>query len=119
MALSLFDENGNPRALLVVNKSGPGLILAYENGQTRAGLTVDEDGRPMLILHDENGKTRAMLFVHEDGPVMAVTICVGRKSYFVGSFLTDAEKRWIVSELRAFLAEIGRPLDEQRNGHSD
>jgi hypothetical protein len=53
-------------------------------------------------------------FEHEDGPVMAVTICAGRKSHFVGSFLTDAEKRWIVGELRTFLAEIGRPLDEPR-----
>lgn len=41
---------------------------------------------------------------------MGVGISAGARSYTFGSFLSDAEKRWIVAELRAFLAEIGRPL---------
>jgi DNA-directed RNA polymerase subunit RPC12/RpoP len=41
-------------------------------------------------------------------PVMAVSIAAGASTYSVGSFLKDDEKRWLVSELRAFMAEIGR-----------
>ena len=58
--LGLFDENGKRRASLIVNKNGPGLILWDENGKACVMLDADKAG-PALALCYENGKVRAML----------------------------------------------------------
>ena len=66
-AFLLEDKNGKVRARLavvsgfpLVGKDAPSLILADENGEPRAWLSVDKDG-PALTLYDQNGKTRAVL----------------------------------------------------------
>ena len=69
-------------------------------GWTRRGLT-DEIGAIRL--------TEA--YRSNNRPVMAVGIAAGAKTYSIGSFLSGSEKKWLVSELRAFMAEIGHRLD--------
>jgi hypothetical protein len=89
----LEDENGKTRAMLSVDKYGPGLDLRDEKGKIRAGLSVDNDGSdlnlcdekgtirarlsldkdgPLLRLADENGKTRAVLSLHKNGPGLSL-----------------------------------------------
>jgi hypothetical protein len=81
-ALSLLDENGLPRAMLMVSKDGPALrmydenrklrmllvsvkggtslSLQDENQTPRAGLAfLDKEGQSIMGLHDGNGKVRA------------------------------------------------------------
>lgn len=62
----LEDENGEPRAWLVVEGDGSSLILGHENGGPRALLKVDKHG-PALHLFDENGQARARLAGSRDG----------------------------------------------------
>jgi len=52
----LEDENGEPRAMLCMDKNGPGLDLCDENGTIRAILSMRG-----LSLYDENDKPRAGL----------------------------------------------------------
>ena len=52
----LCDKDGRTRARLSTNnKNGPGLDLFDENGNLRAVLALDKDG-PALDLFDENDK---------------------------------------------------------------
>ncbi|MCX6575298.1 MAG: hypothetical protein NTV82_02770 [Candidatus Aminicenantes bacterium] len=69
--LSLHDETGKGRVALGALKDGPGLTLIDKNGTGRAGLAVIKDG-PGLMLNDENGDTRAVLGALKDGPVLAL-----------------------------------------------
>jgi len=52
----LADENGETRAELTVKNAGPELSLWDENGKLRNVLMVGENG-PSLTLFDENGGT--------------------------------------------------------------
>jgi hypothetical protein len=65
--LTLYDENGKPRAHLGMDKTGLGLNLHDENGKPRVVLVVANAGSA-LILYDENGKSRALLDVAKNGP---------------------------------------------------
>lgn len=65
LGLSLFDEDGKPRATLNVNTDGrpvldlngsPVVGLSDRNGQLRATLKVDRDGSPGLVLFHKDGK---------------------------------------------------------------
>ncbi len=59
--LGLFDQNEKRRAVLAVLADGaPALFLADQNGKDRAGLVLDTSG-PSLVLRDENDKIRAVL----------------------------------------------------------
>lgn len=71
----------------------------FNQGWTRRGSTKDINSIRLAEGYRKN-----------DHPVMAVQIAVGEKTYTFGSFLKDDEKAWLVSELRAFMAEIGHPL---------
>jgi hypothetical protein len=80
-ALILYDVNGKERLGLDVTHfeetpegasaperlGGPGLWLTNENGEPRAGLTVDS-GEPSLWLHNLNGTFGATLYVEAEGP---------------------------------------------------
>ena len=57
-----------------------------------------------------NSISIAEAYRRNESPVTAVTINIGSKTIKFGSFLTDEEKQWIASELRAFMAEIDHPL---------
>ncbi len=71
----------------------------FNQGWTRRGRTADISSIRLAEAYKQNER-----------PVMAVQIGVGRKTYTFGSFLKDDEKSWLVSELRVFMAEIGRAL---------
>jgi hypothetical protein len=68
----LEDETGKVRAMLMVDKDGPGLFLYDENGKTRFGASVDKDGSGLGLL-DENGNPRVALVVGTDGPILTLT----------------------------------------------
>jgi hypothetical protein len=68
----------------------------FGKGWTRRGVTDEISTIQLSEAYRSN-----------DQPVMALAIAAGAETYSVGSFLKDDEKRWLVSELRAFLAEIG------------
>jgi len=67
----LVDEKGKPRAVLGMNKDGPGLALLDEKGNVRASLGLTEIG-PVLALLDEEGRSRAVLRASREGPGLAL-----------------------------------------------
>jgi hypothetical protein len=67
----LVDEKGKPRAILGMNKDGPGLALLDEKGNVRVSLGLTEVG-PVLALLDEEGRSRAVLRVTKEGPGLAL-----------------------------------------------
>jgi len=53
----MSDENGMRRAVLVMLKNGPQLVLCDENEQPRVMLVVSNDDKPVgLAVRDENAK---------------------------------------------------------------
>ncbi len=67
-SLSVYDQNGKPRAgLSVIADGAPVLVLFDQNGKDRAGLVLGADGTPALALLDQNGKRRAVLSTLVDG----------------------------------------------------
>ena len=71
--LGLFDEKGKLRALLAVGKEGPGLALFDKDDKPRIGLGIMVKDVPVLYLSDENGKVRARLGVNKAGPELYVS----------------------------------------------
>jgi len=71
----------------------------WGKGWTRRGLSREISSIRLAEAYKQNER-----------PVMAVQIAVGQKTYTFGSFLKDDEKAWLVSELRVFMAELGRAL---------
>ena len=69
--LVVRDKQGETRALLVVDKDGPGLMLYDSQGETRTSLTVDEAG-PKLRLLDAKGRTRFGVGVLKDESIGAL-----------------------------------------------
>jgi hypothetical protein len=67
----LVDEKGKPRAILGMNKEGPGLALPDENGKVRASIGVTGVG-PVIALLDEGGNSRAVLRATTEGPGLAL-----------------------------------------------
>jgi hypothetical protein len=67
----LVDEKSKPRAILGMNKEGPGLALLDAKGQVRASMGLTEVG-PVLALLDEEGHSRAILRVTKEGPGLAL-----------------------------------------------
>jgi hypothetical protein len=67
----LVDKKGKPRAVLGMNKEGPGLALLDEKGQVRASLGLTEAG-PVLALLDEAGRSRAILRATREGSGLAL-----------------------------------------------
>ncbi len=67
----LVDGKGKPRAILGMNKEGPGLALLDEKGNARASLGLTEVG-PVLALLGEGGNSRAILRVTKEGPGLAL-----------------------------------------------
>lgn len=57
--LMLFDEHGNPRALLASYKAGPILMLFGENGETRGIFGQAEEVGTRLKIYDRAGTARA------------------------------------------------------------
>lgn len=70
-AFLLLDADGNPRAILGVDKDGPMLSMKDEKGKLRAILGMDK-GRSGLFLNDEKGNPRAALAVHKDGSLLGL-----------------------------------------------
>ena len=62
--LDMFDEKGTSRAMLITTETGAGLTLFDEKGIGRAMLSTSNGG-PGLVLFDEKGKVRAGLGVNE------------------------------------------------------
>jgi len=71
------DETGNLRAMLNVDKAGPGLTLGDENGDTRVMVAVSQ-GIPGVVLRDENGKIRVMLAAMKEGPTLSLADATGK-----------------------------------------
>ncbi len=67
--VSLLDEEGRPRAVLSVDKSGPGLALYGTSSKSGTILNVNDDG-PALAMRDNQGKTRALLTTIGAGPAL-------------------------------------------------
>ncbi len=124
IGLLVFDTG--PMVLILIPFWLVGIVFAILGSYTRYGITgVYLDKAHYLVTKKLWGKgwTRrggidqiesisvAEAYEQNNRPVMAVSISLGgRKTIKFGSFLTDEEKKWITSELRAFMAEIGRPL---------
>ena len=73
----LEDETGKLRAVLAVDKDGPGLSLLDETGMPRVKIMLGKDG-PLLVLGDENGKPRASLSADKNGSVLALADKTGK-----------------------------------------
>lgn len=69
--LGLYDEKRDCRVGLCMSKHGGGLTLSDEKGQGRAGLILSKTGAG-LSLADENGDIRALLTVLKVGPRLAL-----------------------------------------------
>jgi hypothetical protein len=67
----LVDKKGKPRAILGMNKEGPGLALLDAKGNVRASLGLTEAG-PVLALLDEEGRSRAVLRATGEGSGLAL-----------------------------------------------
>ena len=67
----LVDDKGSPRAILGMNKDGPGLAFLDGNGSVWASLGLTEVG-PVLALLGGTGNTRAVLRVTREGPGLAL-----------------------------------------------
>ncbi len=67
----LVDEKGKSRAILGMNKDGPGLALLDEKGNVRVSMGLTEVG-PVLALLDGAGHSRAILRVTKEGPGLAL-----------------------------------------------
>ena len=67
----LVDEKGKPRAILGMNKEGPGLAFLDEKGKVRASMGLTEVG-PVLALLDEEGHSRAILRATREGSGLAL-----------------------------------------------
>ena len=67
----VVDEKGKPRAILGMNKDGPGLALLDEKGNVRASMGLTEVG-PVIALLDEGGKSLAVLKATTDGTGLAL-----------------------------------------------
>ncbi len=76
--VSLLDEEGRPRAVLSVDRSGPGLALYGESSQVGTTLNVDSAG-PTLAMRDNRGRTRAMLTAIDQGPALILSDSEGRE----------------------------------------
>ncbi len=70
-AFILEDEKGQTRAVLSMSENGPYLSLVDENGKIRALLSVDKDG-PALFLRDDKGQRRVGLGISEDRASLAL-----------------------------------------------
>lgn len=70
----LHDANGTPRAALVLNEGvEPYLIFFGNEGEDRAVIGVDRDGKPLMGLLDKDQVTRAALRLdQEDLPVLSL-----------------------------------------------
>ena len=62
-AFILLDKNDKERASLAMTKMGPALTLYDEKGKTRALLVATRMIGPALRLYDEKGKTRVSMDV--------------------------------------------------------
>jgi len=67
----VVDEKGRPRAILGMNKDGPGVALLDEKGNVRASMGLTEVG-PVIALLDEGGKSLAVLKATTDGTGLAL-----------------------------------------------
>jgi len=84
--LRLFDENGAPRAGLLMYGYGPGLTLWDGNENLRAALKLDEDG-PDLDLSGEKGGG-CLLGVYENVPKLSLCDMNGKPRLGLGVFET-------------------------------
>ncbi len=63
----VVDQDGNMRAELSLNADGkPGMALYDENEKYRVTLGLNKDGEPGLRLYDKDGKTSVMLSLNKD-----------------------------------------------------
>jgi hypothetical protein len=70
--VSLLDEQKRPRAVLSVDREGPGLALYGTTSQVGTILNVNQSG-PALAMRDNAGHTRALLAAVDQGPALILS----------------------------------------------
>jgi hypothetical protein len=76
--VSLLDARKRPRAVLSVDRTGPGLALYGESSRTGVTINVNGDG-PALAMRDSGGRTRALLAAIDQGPALILSDEDGRE----------------------------------------
>jgi len=76
--LALYGDAGKSGAILNVNKNGPALAFAGENGTTRAILAALRKEGAGLVLYNEQGEERAGLAVREEAGMLALADAKGQ-----------------------------------------
>ncbi len=52
----LVDKRDRTRAMLILDRDNPNLVLYGKNGRPRIGLSVLPDGQSSVVVADKNGK---------------------------------------------------------------
>jgi hypothetical protein len=95
--VSLLDEEKRPRAVLSLDRSGPGLALYGTSSRAGTLLNVNAEG-PALSLRDNAGRTRALLAAIDQGPALILSdenererIALTQRSDGVHAAILDAQ----------------------------
>jgi|SRR5215469_3467139 len=106
-SLTLYDENGNERAAVQTEQSGPSLRLSDVNGKGRVELSMASSDMhlPGLTLFDKGGKSIAS-FVGEDAPFLHLGR-YGETEHFLVAVAPNVGPYVSLSDKEGFMTAIG------------